>query len=174
MEEPELWCGTALPFLIRLTLKLKPFVAKLENEVSRDNNYFSRMLRGDVAPPPIADLLQVRVEAVDLEAGVVRSRFQGAPEFCNPAGQVQGGMLCAMLDHLCATGIEALLEANQSLVTLNLHTTFLRPALPGEIQGEAQVVRQGREISYVEASLLQDGKVVARASSSCKILTRPA
>lgn len=143
--------------------------------MSKDNNYLNRVLRGEESPPAVAELLQVQVQAgdIDVEAGVVRSRFQGVPAFGNPAGHVQGGILCAMLDHLCASAIETQLDEDKALVTLNLHTTFLRPALMGEIQGEAQVVRHGREISYVEASLLQEGKVVARASSSCKIINRP-
>ena len=139
--------------------------------MSRDNSYFNRMLRGELPPPPIFTLLGGQIDSVDGEAGVLRARYQGAASFRNPAGQVQGGMLCAMLDDLCAAVVDATVEAGQSIATLNLNVSFLRPAQVGELQGEAQVIRRGREIAYASATLLQDGKAVATGSATCKIVT---
>lgn len=139
--------------------------------MSRDHSYFNRMLRGELPPPPVFTLLGGTIDAVDAAAGVLRARYQGAESFRNPADQVQGGMLCAMLDDLCAAAVDATVEAGQSVATLNLNVSFLRPAQVGELQGEARVIRRGREIAYVTATVSQGGKEVATATATCKVVT---
>ena len=133
--------------------------------------YFSRMLRGDVARTPVLTLLGGEVELVDAEAGVLRARYVGRDEFRNPAGTVQGGMLSAMLDDLTASLVDATLAAGQGVATLNLNVSFLRPAQVGTLQGQAQMLRRGRDVCHVLGTLLQDGKEVATAVAVCKIVS---
>jgi acyl-coenzyme A thioesterase PaaI-like protein len=38
------------------------------------------------------------------------------------------------------------------------------------LQGEARMLRRGRDICHVMGSLLQDGKVVATAVAVCKVI----
>ena len=61
-------------------------------------SYFARLQRGDAELPPITTTLGGAIQKVDLGAGTLASRYVAAPAFLNPAGQVQGGILCAMLD----------------------------------------------------------------------------
>jgi len=48
--------------------------------------------------PPCSRLLGWRLLDARPEQGWVRIGFDGKPEFCNPAGFIQGGILTAMLD----------------------------------------------------------------------------
>ena len=132
--------------------------------------YFSRMLRGEVAPPPIATLLGGTIEKVDVQAGRLRARYEASATFLNPAGMVQGGMLSAMLDDLSAGLVDASLMAGEGVVTLNLNVSFLRPAVVGTITGEARFIRRGRSVCHVSATLQQDGKDVATAVATCQIV----
>lgn len=138
--------------------------------MSEPNSYFNRMRRGEIAPPPVTTLLGGVIESVDAEAGRLRADYVGSSRFANPAGQVQGGMLCAMLDDLTASLVDATLAAGEAVATLNLNVSFLRPARPGPLQGEATVVRRGRDICHVSATLAQDGKEVATAMATCKVV----
>lgn len=131
---------------------------------------FNRMRRGELAPPPVLTLLGGVIREVDAEAGLLRTDYTAAPSFLNPAGGVQGGMLCAMLDDLSASLVDATLAAGQTVATLNLNVSFLRPARPGPLQGEANFLRRGRDICHVSATLSQDGKAVASAVATCKVI----
>ena len=135
------------------------------------NGYFSRMLRGEAPRAPAITLLGSRIEAVDAAAGTLSARYEAPRDFLNPAGTVQGGMLSAMLDDLTASLVDATLAAGQGVATLNLNVSFLRPAQVGTLQGQAQMLRRGRDVCHVLGTLLQDGKEVATAVAVCKIVS---
>ncbi len=137
-----------------------------------DDNSFNRMRRGETAPPPVLTLLGGVIREVDTAAGRLRTDYVGAPSFLNPAGMVQGGMLCAMLDDLCASLVDATLAPGEAVATLNLNVSFLRGARPGPLQGLSAMVRRGRDIAYVNAELRQEGEPVATATATCKIIRR--
>lgn len=71
--------------------------------MSEAQSTFNRMRRGELAPPPVLTLLGGVIREVNAEAGLLRTDYTAAPSFLNPAGGVQGGMLCAMLDDLTAS-----------------------------------------------------------------------
>jgi hypothetical protein len=48
--------------------------------------------------PPCAELLGWRLLDARPQEGWIKLAFEGKPEFCNPAGFIQGGILAAMLD----------------------------------------------------------------------------
>ena len=133
------------------------------------NSPFNRMCRGEIPPPPVLRLLGGRIVEVDAEAGRLRTDYVATGDFLNPAGTVQGGMLGAMLDDLCASLVDATLQSGERVATLNLNLCFLRPARPGPLQGEANLVRRGRDVCHVEATLSQNGKPVASATATCLI-----
>ena len=74
-----------------------------------ERNYFQKMQRGEVQGPAVSALLGGTITLVDLEAGILESRYQAIASFLNPAGQVQGGMLGAMLDDVTAFLVTATL-----------------------------------------------------------------
>jgi uncharacterized protein (TIGR00369 family) len=133
-------------------------------------NYFHRMLRGETPRPPVLMLLGSRIDAVDVAAGTLRATYEALPDFRNPAGTVQGGMLSAMLDDMTASLVDATLTAGQGVATLNLNVSFLRPTQVGPLQGEARMLRRGRDVCHVMGTLLQDGKEVATAVAVCKVI----
>lgn len=134
------------------------------------DGYFKRLQRGDAAPPPVATLLGGKIGTVDLEAGALTSAYHATESFLNPAGQVQGGMLSAMLDDVTAMLVTATLGEGEACATLNLNVTFLRAAQAGPLQGRATLVRRGRDICNVAGELLQEGRVVASAVATCMIV----
>ena len=134
------------------------------------NGYFSRMLRGEVSRPPVLTLLGSHIDAVDAAAGTLCATYDAQASFRNPAGTVQGGMLSAMLDDLTASLVDATLAAGQGVATLNLNVSFLRPAQVGTLQGEARMLRRGRDVCHVMGTLLQDGREVATAVAVCKVV----
>lgn len=135
-----------------------------------DGNYFTRMQRGRAPAPAVAGLLGGVVRSADLEAGTLESDYLATGAFLNPAGQVQGGMLGAMLDDVTAMLVTATLADGEFCATLNLNLSFLRPAQAGPLKGRARLERRGRTVCNVVGELRQDGQVVATATATCMLV----
>ena len=76
--------------------------------------------------------------------------------FTNPAGNIQGGFLAAMLDDTMGPALSATLGPNEFAPTLNLNVSFERPAVVGTIVGKGRIVKRGQR------RLLPGGGVVPR------------
>lgn len=120
-----------------------------------------------VGHAPVSGTLGAVWRGLDERGERLRIDYFADEGFLNPVGQVQGGMLCAMLDDVTARLVTARAAAGKGCSTLSLHVSFVRSARPGWLQGRAAVVRLGRSIQHVTAELLQDEVVVATASATC-------
>jgi uncharacterized protein (TIGR00369 family) len=134
------------------------------------SQYVDRVQRGETARPAVTTTLGGRIRALDRAGGLLRSDYEATGAFLNPAGQVQGGMLGAMLDDVTAFLVTATLADGEHCATLNLNVSFLRPARPGLLVGTARLQRRGREVCHVSGELAQDGRVVATATASCMVV----
>jgi uncharacterized protein (TIGR00369 family) len=131
-------------------------------------------IAGRAPMPPVASLLRWQLEEVDPEAGTIRVRFEGRPGFANPMGDIQGGILAAMLDDTMGPALVATLRPDQFAPTLEMNVTFLEPARVGPLWGRGRVVKRGGTIGFVEADLVDaDDRVVARATATVRIVSLP-
>jgi uncharacterized protein (TIGR00369 family) len=121
--------------------------------------------------PPCSRLLGWRLLDARPEQGWVRIGFDGKPEFCNPAGFIQGGILTAMLDDSMGPAVFIMTEGKLYTATISMTINFLAPAKPGPIVGEADVTQIGKTIAFVEARLTaQDGVVLATSTASARLV----
>jgi uncharacterized protein (TIGR00369 family) len=123
------------------------------------------------AMPPCAKLLGWHMIEADPQQGRVKIGFDGRPEFCNPAGFIQGGLLSAMLDD--TMGPAVLLHTNGAAytATISLTVNFLSPARIGRLIGEAQVTQLGKTVAFVEARLTDEqGTLIATATSTARVV----
>jgi uncharacterized protein (TIGR00369 family) len=121
--------------------------------------------------PPCAKLLGWHMIEADPKAGRVRIGFEGRPEFCNPAGFIQGGLLSAMLDD--TMGPAVLVQTNGAVYapTISMTVNFLAPARVGRFIGEARVSQLGKTIAFIEARLTDEkGTVVATATATARVV----
>jgi uncharacterized protein (TIGR00369 family) len=134
------------------------------------DNYFTRLRRGEAEPPAISTTLGGTIRNVDRDAGTLESGYVATAAFLNPAGQVQGGMLCAMLDDVTAFLVTATLAEGEFCATLNLNVSFLRSAHAGPLEGRAVLVRRGKAVCNVNGELWQGDKLVATAVATCMVM----
>jgi uncharacterized protein (TIGR00369 family) len=121
--------------------------------------------------PPCAKLLGWRLLDVRPEEGWIKLGFEGKPEFCNPAGFIQGGLLTAMLDDTMGPAVLVMSEGRLYTTTISMTVNFLAPAKPGPIVAEAKVTQLGRTIAFVEGKLTaEDGTLLATATASERLL----
>jgi uncharacterized protein (TIGR00369 family) len=133
------------------------------------NSLFWKMVDGRLPPPPCAKTLGIEFTAIDGERGTIEVKFEAAPEFLNPAGNVQGGFLAAMLDDTMGPALVATLESGAFAPTVNLNVQFHRPAKVGPLKGIGRVVLRGKEICQLSGELFQDDKIVATATATAVI-----
>lgn len=120
--------------------------------------------------PPCARLLGLDIMEAKPDEGLVKIAFTARPEFCNAAGNVQGGFLTAMLDDCMGPAILIASDAQVFPSTIDLNAQFLAPAKPGTLIGTGRVVQLGRTIGFVEAELADAaGTAVARARASVRL-----
>ena len=124
------------------------------------------MVDGRLPPPPCAKTLGLEFVEIDGEHGTIETRFDAVEAFLNPAGNVQGGFLAAMLDDTMGTALSATLDLAQFAPTVNLNVQFHRPARLGPIKGLGRVTMRGRETCHGSAELWQNDKVVASATGT--------
>ncbi|MDY0409617.1 PaaI family thioesterase [Virgibacillus soli] len=121
-----------------------------------------------MVPPPCDETMQITVESAD--SGVAYGVWQIDEKFINGLGVVMGGFLSSAADIMMAYAITSMLTEDQGFATIDLHTTFHRPAFKGEITVMAKVERLGRTLAYVVADITQAEKKVASAVSSVLIM----
>jgi uncharacterized protein (TIGR00369 family) len=121
--------------------------------------------------PPCAQTLGW--EAISIEPGRVRIRFQARDAFCNGMGNIQGGFLAAMLDDSMGPALFTELDEGQFAPTLEMKVSFLRAARPGPIVGEGRVAHRTRNVAFLEGTLsTEDGTVLATATATARILSQ--
>ncbi len=122
--------------------------------------------------PPVAELLGWTLESVDPESGTIVVRYEARAEFTNPMGNVQGGLLAAMLDDTMGPALVATLPPGRFAPTLEMKVSFFEPARVGPIWGHGRVVQCGRSTAFVEGDLVDaDGRLLARASATVRIIS---
>lgn len=125
----------------------------------------------DLPRPPCAQLLGWRIVDARPADGWIRIGFEARPEFCNPAGFIQGGFLAAMLDDTMGPAVFAHTEGELYTATIDMNVHYLAPARPGQIFGEAQVVQLGKSVGFVDARLLdKDGMWLAKGAASVRLV----
>lgn len=72
--------------------------------------FFWKIMAGELPAPKAAETLGIVFKHIDANAGSIEAEFRGAPEFTNPAGNIQGGFLAAELFQegelvACATAV---------------------------------------------------------------------
>jgi uncharacterized protein (TIGR00369 family) len=121
--------------------------------------------------PPSSKLLGWHLIDARPAEGWIRIGFDGKPDFCNPAGFVQGGILSAMLDDTMGPAVFVMTEGRLFTSTISLTVNFLNPAKPGPIVGEARVTQLGKTIAFVEGKLTTaDNIVLATATTSARLV----
>ena len=133
------------------------------------DSFFWKVADGRLPMPACSKTLGFEFLNVDAERGSIEISFEAKPEFLNPAGNVQGGFLAAMLDDTMGPALVATLGSGEFAPTVNLNVQFHRPAKAGALKGVGRVVLRGKEICQLNGELLQSDKIVATATATAVV-----
>ena len=108
--------------------------------------------------------------------GRIALEWDAAPEYSFFHGErriVHGGMVATVLDTAMGYVCVSRLAVGEAFLTADLHVEFYRPALPGTLRAEAEVVHQSKRAVFCAASLYdEDGSLLA--SARCTQIMRSA
>ena len=139
--------------------------------LARDGiDYLRAIQRGELPAPPIANLLDMRIETV--EPG--RAVFVCVPQefHYNPIGVVHGGVAATLLDTAMACAVHSVLPAGSGYTTLELKVNFVRglTVQSGRVRAEGTLIHMGHRVATAEGRLTaEDGRLYAHATTTCMI-----
>lgn len=121
-------------------------------------------------PPPVAEL--VGIDFVRAADGECVMEMEVGERHANPMGTVHGGILCDLADAAMGMAFFSTLGDGESFTTLELKINFLRPFWTGKLVATGCVVSRGKTVGLAECDVRDvEGRLVARASSTCLTLT---
>jgi uncharacterized protein (TIGR00369 family) len=131
--------------------------------------YLESILRGEAPPPPVAELLGIRL--VSVGDGECVFEMEALPEHANPMGTVQGGVICALADAAMGLAYASRLADGETFTTLELKANYLRPVIEGRLVASGRVVHAGRTIGLTTCEVVDGkGRKIAHATSTCMTL----
>lgn len=124
-------------------------------------------LRDPSRHPPSARLLGFDLLDFSVEDGWAEVAFTMRPEFANPAGNVQGGFICAALDDAMSVAASISKRFEVIVPTLQMTVSFLNPTPVARVVARGEVLRFGSSSVVMQGALRDvDGKVLAVATST--------
>jgi uncharacterized protein (TIGR00369 family) len=114
----------------------------------------------------------VQVLSTDRKLGVVRAEFEAMKRFCHTDGTiVQGGFISGWLDFTMAQAVIVRAAEPVGVASLELKVSFLQRVAPGRVIAEGRVLRMGRRVAFLEASLFDTAGVLLATATSTALLT---
>jgi uncharacterized protein (TIGR00369 family) len=127
--------------------------------------------------PPPAPHIWVTLGYRGVEQGEGRSviEWDATPEYCFPAPSgpiVHGGMVTTLLDTAMGSAVWTVLGADESFLTAELRSEFMRSARPGVLRAEGRVVQRNRRVAFCAADLYDTAGELLASSRCTQIIRR--
>ena len=132
-----------------------------------DKTRLDAYLAGDFTIPANDAFGFERLDTDDPKAGI-SFRWTVPKEFCNSAGNLQGGVLAAFADAVLGATCAAYLPAEMYPALAEMKVSFLRPAHAGTtLTGTGRVLKAGKRLLFVEAEITDGaGDVIAKVTGT--------
>ena len=119
---------------------------------------------------PFLELCGIR--AVSREGGRVAAEAEVTAATANSFGFGHGGLTMTLLDVVCGAAARFSDPDATSVVTVDLHVSFIGPA-KGRLVAEGRVLRQAKRMVFCEGDVrAQDGNLVAKALGTFQLRHR--
>lgn len=129
-----------------------------------------RLKRSHLGSSPVAEWIGFRLVKSGKGTAVCKMKTERKHENIN--GAVHGGILCDLSDAAMGYAFTTLMPRGKTGVTVEFKINFLYPVyVPELLTAAARVVSRGKSLGYLECGITNSqGRLVAKASSTCKIL----
>jgi uncharacterized protein (TIGR00369 family) len=104
------------------------------------------------------------------EPGSLRASLDVRPELLTPFGNLHGGAVAALVDHVLGCVLYPHMERGQWAATTEFKVNYLNPVREGRLVAEATIVTMTRRTAVVRIEVSNDGRLVAVAQGTCSIV----
>ena len=117
---------------------------------------------------PLNDTMGFEVTPGGDPAEEVGFTWRVPAEYCNSAGNLQGGILAAFADSVLGAAVSAHLPEDRYPALAEMKISIFRPAPEGtKLTGTGRVVKPGKRLLFSEAEVTDgDGRLIAKASGT--------
>jgi uncharacterized protein (TIGR00369 family) len=133
--------------------------------------YLQALQNGEIPPPPIAELMNMRI--AEVEEGRVVFTLEPAEFHYNPIGSVHGGVAATLLDSCMGCAVQSVLPLGTGYTTIELKVNYLRAlsSQTGLVYAEGKIIHRGGRIATAEGRITDaSGKLYAHGTTTCILL----
>ncbi|MCL1633404.1 PaaI family thioesterase [Luteimonas sp. SX5] len=135
----------------------------------KQNPAYLQALQDSVRDASYPRLIGMTLAAIDFDS--CRIELELGERHMQPFGIVHGGVLATLIDTATFWAGFMRLPDDAGLVNVDLKLNYLKAAARGRLCAEGRCLRAGRQISYAEASVLDEaGELVAHGTSTLMAL----
>lgn len=121
-------------------------------------------------PAPCAAWLGQELLEIDTDAGWAKVAYKLGEAHFNRFGALHGGAIACVMDDILSVAAGLVLQWGEIAPTLEMKVSYLAQGGAGRHIAEARVLKRGRQINFLEATLeTEAGKLIATATATIMI-----
>lgn len=109
------------------------------------------------------------IEFVEFQPGRLRAEMTVRPELLTPFGNMHGGVLAALCDHVLGCVCYPSMKRGQWAATTEFKINFLAPVVAGVVSAEAEIISMTRATAVVQISARNADRLVCAAQGTVLI-----
>ena len=119
---------------------------------------------------PCSAWLNQALLEVDAETGFAKIAYELGEAHFNRFGALHGGAIACVMDDVLAVAAGLVLQWGEIAPTLEMKVSYLSQGAAGRHIAEARVIKRGRQINFLEATLANEsGKLIAASTATIMI-----
>jgi uncharacterized protein (TIGR00369 family) len=119
---------------------------------------------------PASAWLNQSILELDVEESWVKIGYDLGQAHFNRFGALHGGSIACVMDDVLAVAAGMVAKWGEIAPTLEMKVSYLNQGGAGKHFAEAKVLKRGRQINFLEATMTrEDGKVIATATATIMI-----
>ena len=106
------------------------------------------------------------IQIVDVGPGTMRAELEARDELMTPFGNMHGGVLSALCDHVLGCVCYPVMKRGQWAATTEFKINLTAPVTRGVVEAHATIVGMSRSMAVVRIEVVNEGRVAALAQGT--------
>ena len=110
------------------------------------------------------------IRPVDMGPGTMKAIVPLRPELLTPFGNLHGGVLAALCDHVLGTVCYPVIPRGAWAATTEFKLNYLAPVTGGDLEATATIVALSKRTAVVRIEVVNDGRLVCAAQGTVLVV----
>ena len=110
------------------------------------------------------------IRHTEVGPGVLRAELDVRDDLKTPAGNLHGGVLAGLCDHVLGTVCYPVMPPRSWAATTEFKLNYLAPVTSGELQANATIVALSKRTAVVRIEVVNDGRTVCAAQGTVLVV----